>query len=93
MFFILNNLVPAGSYNKAYTSAAMWEGKECKIQSQLGKGSVQLIGGANYTVRGSPLSFSTGWSTPAMLPSEVINTLPLVVQPEISRAAGALTAG
>ena len=46
-----SNCTPhAGSYNKAYTSAAMWEGKECKIQSQLGKGSVQLIGGANYTV-------------------------------------------
>lgn len=43
--------VSAGSYNKAYTSAATWTGKECKIQEQLGKGSVQLIGGANYTVR------------------------------------------
>lgn len=39
-----------GSYNKAYTSAASWTGKECKIQEQLGKGSMQLIGGANYTV-------------------------------------------
>ncbi len=41
----------AGSYNKAYTSAAEWTGKECKIQEQLGKGSTQLIGGAPYTVR------------------------------------------
>jgi hypothetical protein len=51
MLFILKTFARAGSYNKAYTSAATWEGKECKIQSQLGKGSVQLIGGANYTVR------------------------------------------
>lgn len=45
-----------GSFNKAYTSAAEWKGKECKIQSQLGQGSSHLIGGANYTVR---LSFGT----------------------------------
>lgn len=40
----------AGSFNKQFTSAASWKGKECKIASQLGTGSFQLIGGANYTV-------------------------------------------
>lgn len=32
-----------GSYNKQYVSAAEWTGKECKIQQQLGHGSVEVL--------------------------------------------------